>query len=160
MKKNKETAPIVKKTILDKVKSLLSSACVIFTVIMAVIYVIGSLTQKSHFGPHIYIMWMILGVSVAFALAEKFYAVCKNFVLKLIGHFIISLAGFYLILSLGVQHLAKDETNARAVAGVFIFVVLYAVIMGARIAIVRFIEGRGEKSDDYESVFEKDSKGK
>ena len=160
MKKNNAKTPVSKKTLVDRVKSLLSSACVIFTVIMAVIYVIGSLTEKSHFGTHIYIMWMILGVSVALALAEKFSAACKNFALKIIGHFVISLAGFYLILSLGVQHLTKDGTNARAVAGVFIFIVLYVIIMGARIAVKRMIEGRGEKSDDYDGVFEKDSKGK
>lgn len=147
------------KKIAKGIGNILTGACVINTVIITLLYTIGHFFMNNDGGkawiPHFGMMWMVLGISVAFSVAERFFALGGNIYIRLAGHFFISLVGFILIFIVGGGY---TNRSAHVFIAICIFLILYAAIMGVRLGLKGFFKRKKNAGEDYSSMF--DGKGK
>ena len=147
------------KRFLSETKSALTVACVIYTVLITLLYTIGKVFMNDDGGqawiPHFGMMWMVLGVSVAFGIAERFLALGEATFIRILGHFGISLIGFTLIFVIGGGYAKR---GSQLFIAMFMFLILYAVVMGVRFGVKSILTQRKNNSEEYSSMFEEKKK--
>lgn len=143
------------KKIVQGIKNILTGACVINTVIITVLYTVGQLFMNADGGkawiPHFGMMWMVLGISVAFSVAERFFALGGNIYIRLIGHFLISLVGFILIFIVGGGYTGR---SSHVFIAICLFLVIYTAVIGIRLGLKGFFKRKKNDSEEYSSVFD------
>ena len=142
------------KKFLSETKNALTVACVLYTVLIILLYTLGKLISPTWI-PRFGMMWMVLGVSVAFGIAERFLTHGEATFIRVLGHFGISLAGFTLIFVVGGGYAKR---SSQLFIAMFLFLILYSIVKGIRFGIKGIFERRKNDSEEYSSVF--DAKGK
>ncbi len=129
--------------------------CVINTVIITLLYVLGYITNTgggTAWIPRFNIMWMVLGISFVLSAAELIFQGKGNFWVKVLCHFASCLAGFLLLFIVGGGY--ADRPSA-IVIGTFIFVILYLIVNVTRFAVTGKFKREREEEEQYDEVFKK-----
>ena len=142
-------------TFLEKIKKTLTGTCVINTILITLLYILGYITNSSGgtaWIPKFNIMWMVLGVSFVISLAERILEMKGSFALKLICHFGLCVAGFLLVFIVCGGY---GNKSGSIVIGTFLFVLAYIIVNGIRFAVTGRFKNLGKAEDDYEPMFGK-----
>ncbi len=137
------------------VKKILTQTCVINTVLITLLYVIGYVTNLgggTSWIPKFSIMWMVLGVSFVAAVAERVLETEGSFWFRTICHFALCMVGFLLIFIVGGGY---GNNGAAVVIGSFGFFLVYLLVNGVRFALMARREKKENEEEEYESVFKK-----
>lgn len=133
------------------IKNIISSGCVINSVLILLVYVIG-VTIDSGFIPTLQIVIGVLCYSLALAFANYlfFSSAMKTFP-KLVLHFLSTAAVFYLMFVI----LGGYRANGGSVAVVLAMYLALYVIVALFTALVRYIINADKKAEqEYKKVFE------
>ena len=136
-------------------KKTLTVTCVINTVIITLLYVLGYITNTgggTAWIPRFNIMWMVLGISFVLSAAELILQGKGNFTVKMLWHFLSCLAGFLLIFTVGGGY---ADSPAAIVIGTFLFIIAYLVVNVTRFAVTGKFKRKKEEEEEYDEVFKK-----
>ncbi len=137
------------------IKKTLTQTCVVNTVIITLLYIIGYVTNLgggTSWIPKFNIMWMVLGVSFVVALAERILESAGSFWFRVICNFALCMLGFMLIFIVGGGY---GDNGAAVVIGSFLFFLAYILVNGVRFAVMARREKKENEEAEYESVFKK-----
>ena len=137
------------------VKKTLTMTCVINTVIITLLYVLGYITNTgggTAWIPRFNIMWMVLGISFVLSAAELILQSKGNFFVKMLWHFVLCLAGFLVLFIIGGGY--ADRPSA-IVIGTFLFIIAYLAINITRFAVTGKFKRMKEEAEEYDEVFKK-----
>ena len=137
------------------VKKTLTMTCIINTVIITLLYVLGYITNTgggTAWIPRFNIMWIVLGISFVLSAAELILQGKGNFFVKMLWHFLSCLAGFLLLFIVGGGY--ADRPSA-IVIGTFLFVVVYLAVNVTRFAVTGKFKRIREEEEEYDEVFKK-----
>ena len=137
------------------VKKTLTMTCIINTVIITLLYVLGYITNTgggTAWIPRFNIMWIVLGISFVLSAAELILQGKGSFAVKVIWHFVSCLAGFLLLFIVGGGY--ADRPSA-IVIGTFLFVVVYLAVNVTRFAVTGKFKRTREEEEEYDEVFKK-----
>lgn len=143
------------KTFTDNVKKVLTMTCVINTVIMTLLYVLGYITNTdggTAWIPRFGIMWIVLGISFVLSAAELILHGKGNFFVKMLWHFLSCLAGFLLLFIVGGGY---AENPSAIVIGTFLFIIAYLAVSLTRFAVTGKLKRTREEEEEYDEVFKK-----
>ncbi|MBR6807781.1 MAG: hypothetical protein IKM46_05285 [Clostridia bacterium] len=142
------------KKFLIEAKRVLSIACVLNTVLITFLYTVGKLISPNWI-PRFGMMWIILGISVVFGIAERVFVLGETSFLPLLGHFGISLVGFVLIFVVGGGY---AKSGGQLFIAMFLFFIAYSAIMGVRMGVRSAINRKKNDREEYSSMFDENKK--
>lgn len=140
-------------TISAKIKKVITDTCVVNTVIMTLLYILGYLTNKdggTAWIPKFNIMWMVLGVSFVLALAERILDMKGSLGARIACHFGMCVVGFLLIFIIGGGY---SSSAGAVVVGTFLFILAYILVNGVRFAVTGKLRRAKNETEEYTSVF-------
>ncbi len=143
------------KNFIENVKRTLTGACVINTVLITLLYILGYITNTgggTAWIPKFNIMWMVLGVSFVLSIAERILELKGSFAIKLMCHFALCVAGFLLVFIVCGGY---GNKSGSIVIGTFLFVIAYVIVNGIRFAVTGRLKNLGKQDDDYQPLFGK-----
>ena len=137
---------------LAKVKKALSLMCVIFTVIISVMYVFGILASSEGqlLGPTPVMALLVLLFSAILGFASLLLSKEGTPAIRLALHAIVCTIAFVLVFVVGGSFSVTGDTGIIATAG---FLVVYAVVMAVRAIVCRKYRRNKTESEEYTSVF-------
>ena len=141
------------KKVFTEIMEIFKGACVTNTVLITLLYTIGKLISTGNgkaWIPHYRMMWIVLGISLAFSLAERFLKGNKGSALRVFGHFGICLLGFVLIFVIGGGY---SKNSRQLFIAIVMFMVAYLLIMGTRLLVGSMIDRKKNNSKEYSSMF-------
>ncbi len=137
-----------------KIIGFLVRGCVIYSVLVTVLYLIGYFMAAGGTGNWIPDLKMILvALFISFVLSGAEFVIEKktNFALRVILHFVICLVSFILVFAfIGGYY----NNPSMLLIGIFIFIVLYAVFNVIRFAVIRK-KDRSQEESEYTNMFRK-----
>lgn len=140
---------------ISKIKKIIADACVINTVVMTLLYVLGYVTNTdggTAWIPKFNVMWMVLGVSFVISLAERVLEMRGNFAVRLVCHFLLCVSSFLLIFIIGGGY-GSDPSSV--VVGVFLFVVAYVLVNCVRFVLIHKRETAENDKEEYSDIYKK-----
>ena len=136
-----------------KIKLTLTEGCVIYTVLITVLYIIGYLFDRDGMWiPRFRTMWVVLGVSFVIAAAERILDGGKTGPVRIILNFAVCLIGYIVIFVVGGGYI---DNGAAVLISLFIFIILYVAANVLRFAMAGKLHRRQSAEEDYTPAFKK-----
>ena len=132
-----------------KIKSVLTGACVIYTILITALYVAGFFfSDNPNFIPRFRMILILLGFSLVMSAAELILKSSFNSTAKILIRFLVCLAGYVVIFLVGGGY-----SGSSFVIGIFIFLIAYLAVNGIRFAFIFRKEKKKNEEKDYENSF-------
>ena len=133
----------------QKIKSVLTTACVIYTILITALYAAGFFfSDNANFVPRFRMIVILLGFSLVISAAELLLKSKWNSMTKIVLHFLACLAGFIVIFLIGGGY-----KGSSFLIGIFIFVIAYLAVNGIRFAVIFRKEKKENEKKSYENAF-------
>ncbi len=135
----------------EKLKLTLTEGCVIYTVLITALYVIGYVFDRGgEWIPRFRMMWVVLGVSFVIAAAERILDGGETGPVRIILNFAACLAGYLVIFVVGGGYI---NNGAAVLISLFIFIILYVAANVIRFAAAGKLRRRRSEEEDYDPAF-------
>ena len=138
--------------VLTKIKKALSLMCVIYTIIISVMFALGMLLSDSAGllvpTPSKALLFLLFSAILGFA--SLILKDSGTGVLRILAHYVLCTVAFILAFVVGGNF---PVTGGTSIVAVILFTVFYAVIMIIRAIVCRVKAKKTEKTEEYTSVF-------
>jgi len=141
------------KKMLNGIKNLFKSGCVIFTIVVFVFYLMGEIVSNATQTLTFSRLFLLYLFSVWFALSNLFLKNKKlNIILKIILHFVSTVTSFFVVF-------IYIPGNTENTSSAFVLTICFAVIYIATATIIMFvrsaIRSNADKKKEYKAMYEK-----
>lgn len=135
-------------------KRTASQGCMIFTVLIVALYIIGFLIDRSgNWIPSFNTVWIVLGVSFAAAAAERILDGGEATPIKIILNFAVCLAGYILVFVIGGGY---SENGSAVLISLLVFAAVYIIANLVRYTVIGIRRRHDSEGEDYTPAFKKD----
>lgn len=140
------------KNILSSIKRVLTQGCVIFTIFMLFVFVIGSAVPDFGGAIDLKNVLVILLFALVYAAANLLLHIERlAIILRILLHYAATLVGFYFVF---VLIAAKATAPSAIFVMILFYTVLYAILMGVyQVLFHAIVHRKAEKEQSYERIY-------
>ena len=148
----------MKNKLLKNLSDLFKSGCVIFTFVVFAFYILADIMTSAVMALTLKNLFLLFLFSIWFAGSNRFLKNNKfNFIVKLVLHFISTLAGFFVIFVYLPGNLAN---KSRAFVLTLTFAGVYILIAAVILIFKNALNKKKNEKEEYESVYDNSKEDK